>query len=69
MAEQVRQLESWSSRSLRFAGRAWLACTSAALVGLLLFIGGSAVYAQDAELQELKEEAAQPAAEAAAAQP
>ncbi len=60
MAERVskqRSLAQWAG----IAGKLWLAGTTVALVGLVLFIGGSAVSAQDAELQKIEEEAAQPA--------
>jgi len=60
MAERVSN-QRGTSRWAIIAGRLWLAGTTVALVGLMLFIGGSAVSAQDAELQKIEEEAAQPA--------
>lgn len=60
MAERV-SYQRGTSRWAIIAGRLWLAGTTVALVGLMLFIGGSAVSAQDAELQKIEEEAAQPA--------
>jgi biopolymer transport protein ExbB len=83
MAERERRWAQFAAGSLRGVGRIWLAACTAALVGLVLFIGASAVSAQDAkeaaaakraaaedgaEMEELVEEPAAPAADAPAPQ-
>ncbi len=66
MAERDKGMSKILARRLGGLGQIWLAACTAALVGLVLFIGASAVSAQaDAELEEIAEDA-KPAAAALA---
>lgn len=62
MSERFPTTARCFTRSLAPAGRLGLVGLMSVLVGLVLLLGGSAVSAQDAELQKIEEEAAKPAA-------